>query len=62
MNQYQRHGVKENLLIYPNEKIVEQYILDENCIYVSPYIYNEDDVFHSKIFPEFEITMSALYS
>jgi Uma2 family endonuclease len=60
MNQYQRYGVKEYLLIYPNEKIVEQYILDENGIYGTPSIYNEEDVFHSHIFSKFEITMSAI--
>lgn len=62
LNQYQRHGVREYLLIYPNEKIVEQYILGENGIYGTPCIYNEEDVFRSHIFPEFEITMSAILS
>ncbi|WP_078414715.1 Uma2 family endonuclease [Priestia abyssalis] len=62
LNQYQRHKVREYLLIYPNEKIVEQYILEENGMYGTPHIYNEEDVFRSYIFPEFEITMSTILS
>lgn len=62
MNQYQRHGVKEYLLIYPNEKIVEQYILGTNDIYETPCIYNEEDVFRSHIFPELEIPLNIIFS
>lgn len=60
LNQYQRHGVKEYLLIYPNEKIMEQYILEENGMYRTPNIYNDTDVFLSHIFPEFEISISDM--
>ncbi|KKI90665.1 hypothetical protein WQ54_19435 [Bacillus sp. SA1-12] len=60
LNQYQRHGVKEYLLIYPNEKIIEQYILEENGMYGTPNIYNDKDLFRANIFPELEISMSVL--
>ena len=60
MNQYQKHGVREYLLIYPNEKIVEQYNLCENGKYETPQIYNETDVFHSTIFPEFQLNMTDI--
>lgn len=62
MNQYQRHGVREYLLIYPNEKIIEQYILLENGMFESPYIYNEEDIFRSHIFPDFTIMVSTILS
>ncbi|WP_034671629.1 Uma2 family endonuclease [Ectobacillus panaciterrae] len=62
LNSYQRHGVKEYLLIYPNEKIVEQYILEENGMYGIPYIYNEENIFRSHIFPDFELSMSHILS
>lgn len=62
MNQYQKHGVKEYLLIYPNEKILEQYILDENGKYRMPTIYKEEDPFQSNVFSEFIIKMSDLFS
>lgn len=62
LNQYQRYGVREYLLIYPNEKIVEQYILGENGMYATPYIYNEEDVFRSYLFPEFKIAMNVIFS
>lgn len=62
LNQYQKYGVKEYLLIYPNEKIVEQYILGENGIYATPHIYNKEDVFRSHVLPEFELTLKTILS
>ncbi|PFM75224.1 hypothetical protein COJ46_21980 [Bacillus sp. AFS077874] len=62
LNQYQSLGVIEYLLIYPNEKIMEQYILEENGIYGVPYIYNNEDGFNSHVLPEFEITMNDIFS
>jgi Uma2 family endonuclease len=62
MNQYQKYGVSEYLLIYPNEKIVEQYIIDETGNYATPSIYNEKDVFHSHIFPDFTMEMNYVFS
>lgn len=62
LNKYQKHGVKEYLLIYPNEKIVEQYILEENRMYGTPGIFNEKDVFRFHIFPECEIPLKSIFS
>ncbi|MGG5251979.1 Uma2 family endonuclease [Neobacillus sp. SM06] len=52
LNLYQKYGVNEYVLIYPNEKIVEQYQLNENGQYELPVIFNENDYFTSAIFPE----------
>ncbi|WP_209095178.1 hypothetical protein [Bacillus sp. 165] len=38
LNQYQRDRIKEYVLIYPNLKIMEQSILEENSMYRMPYI------------------------
>ncbi len=62
MNQYQKHGVKEYVIIYPNEKILEQYVLDEHGKYQIPYIYKEGDNFNSHMFPEFTLKTSDLFS
>jgi Uma2 family endonuclease len=62
MNQYQKYGVREYLVIYPNEKIFEQYILDENGKFRTPLIFKEEDVFSSDIFPEFTVIISELLS
>ncbi|WP_026575913.1 Uma2 family endonuclease [Bacillus sp. UNC438CL73TsuS30] len=59
MNLYQKHGVKEYLLIYPNEIIIEQYILDEK-FYKTPVIYNEEDHFTSHIFQEFSFSVKDI--
>ncbi|WP_138420433.1 Uma2 family endonuclease [Aquibacillus sediminis] len=62
LNQYQRHGVKEYLLIYPNEKILEQYILGESDLYGTPTIYTEEDIFCSHISPELELPIKVFLS
>jgi len=62
LNQYQRYGVREYLLIYPNEKILEQYILGENGMYGTPHIYKEEEIFRSDLFPEFERAMTVIFS
>jgi Uma2 family endonuclease len=62
LNQYQKYGVREYLLIYPNERIIEQYLLGENAKYGTPNIFMEEDVYHSQIFPEFVLKMSKLFS
>lgn len=59
LNLYQRFGVAEYLLIYPNERILEQYILEEGR-YASPLIYKEKDEFRSHIFPECAIALSDI--
>ncbi len=50
------------MLISPNEKIMEQYILEENGIYGMPYIYNDENVFNSYVLPDFKITMNDMFS
>lgn len=60
LNQYQKHGVKEYLLIYPNEKILEQYILGEKNSYGIPSIYHVDDIFNSHTFPDFRMAINEL--
>lgn len=62
LNLYQKYAVKEYLLIYPNEKIIEQYILGENDVYGTPHIYNETDIYRSNALPEFKITVSTIIS
>lgn len=61
-NQYQKHGVSEFLLIYPNEKIVEQYILGDNGKYGLPVIYNKEDSFQSHIVQDFSIALNIILS
>ncbi len=62
LNQYQKHGVREFLLIYPNERMLEQYILGENGMYSTPYIYNEESTFRSDLFPELKLALNVIFS
>lgn len=59
LNQYQKYGVTEYVLIYPNERIFEQYIL-KNGVYGTPLIYQENDEFRSHIYSEFAIPMNNI--
>ncbi len=62
LNLYQKYGVREYVLIYPNEKIVEQYKLNENGQYEPPVIFNENDDYTSTIFPESgKIPLNAIF-
>lgn len=61
MNLYEKHGVREYLLIYPNEKIVEQYILGQNNRYGVPAIFSEEHTFISAIFPELEVKLREIF-
>ncbi|WP_160118346.1 Uma2 family endonuclease [Bacillus sp. V59.32b] len=62
LNVYQKHGVKEYLLIYPNERVVEQYILTEEDVYGTPFIYKEEDVLRSFVLQGFEVAMIDIFS
>jgi Uma2 family endonuclease len=62
MNLYQKHGVREYLLIYPNEKILEQYILNESGSYDVPKIYTAEETFTSSLFSDFALNMPVLFS
>ncbi|MBP3040420.1 Uma2 family endonuclease [Bacillaceae bacterium Marseille-Q3522] len=62
LNLYQKYGVKEYLLIYPNEKIFEQYCLTENNRYDIPAVFTEQDLFKSQIFPELQISLREILS
>lgn len=62
MNLYQKHGVKEYLLIYPNERVVEQYVLTEEDLYGTPIIYKEEEDLRSLVLEEFEVSMIDLFS
>ncbi|MFT8321991.1 MAG: Uma2 family endonuclease [Bacillus sp. (in: firmicutes)] len=62
LNQYERHEVREYLLIYPNEKVLEQYVLGENNRYHTPFIFNEESIFTSSLLPEFTIKLHEIFS
>ncbi|PLR87829.1 Uma2 family endonuclease [Bacillus sp. V33-4] len=62
LNLYQKHGVKEYLLIYPNENVVEQYNLDDNGVFATPLVLGEEDTLCTHTFPEFQIELRSIFS
>ena len=56
---YERFGVKEYILVYPQQEIVERYILKDNE-YSKPEIFNWDEILKLKIF-DIEINLWEIF-
>ena len=57
---YERFGVREYLLVYPDDALVERYSLTEGK-YASPDILNWDERFRSTAFPDLEIDLWEIF-
>jgi Uma2 family endonuclease len=58
---YERFGVREYLIVDPEQELVERYSL-ENVRYGSPDIFNWDEIFPSFSFPEFELHLWEVFA
>jgi Uma2 family endonuclease len=58
---YERSGVKEYWLVYPNEKTVMVYKLGENGKYGRPEVYSEEDSVKVGIFQELNIELKEIF-
>ena len=59
---YEQSGVKEYWIIYPNDKIIYQYILNAKNKYEQKDIYVEDDKISPHIFLELTIKLSDIFA
>ena len=57
---YERFGVLEYILVYPEEGIVERYFL-ENRKFSDPDLLNWDETLHLNIFPELDISLMEIF-
>ncbi|MEQ8186404.1 MAG: Uma2 family endonuclease [Candidatus Eremiobacterota bacterium] len=57
---YEREGVKEYWIVYPNDKIINVYKLEDNK-YKFPEIYTAEDKIKVDIFPDLEIDLSLVF-
>jgi Uma2 family endonuclease len=58
---YQRHGVKEYWLMYPNDRTLLVYRLSEEGRYVSPEVFGQGDVVPVPLLGELEIEMGKVF-
>lgn len=56
---YEKSGVKEYLIVFPEREYVEQYVL-ENDRYGPPEIFNWDEILRLRLFPN-EITLAEIF-
>lgn len=57
---YERFGVREYLLVYPDDSLVERYSLTEGK-YAAPDILNWDEQLRSTAFPDLEINLWEIF-
>jgi Uma2 family endonuclease len=58
---YEKYGVKEYWIIYPNEKVVYVYSLDDKGKYTRPDIYTMEDIIPVKLLGDLEINLSLVF-
>jgi len=58
---YQRHGVKEYWLLYPNDRTLLVYKLSEEGRYAQPKVFGEGDVVPVPLLGELVIDMGKVF-
>lgn len=58
---YQEAGVREYWVIFPENKMIEQFVLDENDVYQLKGIYTEDGLITPFLFPELDVDLVDVF-
>jgi len=58
---YQDNGVKEYWIVFPYEKVVEVFLLDENSKYISQGKFAEDELVKVNIFEDLHIDLAEIF-
>jgi Uma2 family endonuclease len=58
---YQEAGVCEYWIVFPENRAIEQFILDENNVYQLKGIYTEDGLISPFLFPELEVDLVDVF-
>lgn len=59
---YEKAGVKEYWIVYPDEKTIVSYILNENGKYGRPEVYSEEDNIKVRILESLEISLIDIFT
>jgi len=60
-NLYEKFGVKEYWIVRPNEKSIQQFVLDDTGKYQFTGTYTEDMTMASVIFPDFKLEINRVF-
>lgn len=58
---YERAGVKEYWIVYPDEKTIVSYILNEDGKYGRPEVYSEEDSLKVNVLESLEINLTDIF-
>lgn len=58
---YEKTGVKEYWIVYPDEKTIVTYTLNENGKYGRPEVYSDEDIIKVGIFDSLEINLNNIF-
>ena len=58
---YQEAGVREYWVVFPENKMIEQFVLDENNVYQLKGIYAEDGIITPFLFPELDVDLLDVF-
>lgn len=59
---YERVGVREYWLVYPNEQMIHVYLMhEEDKTYSESHVYSMDDTIQVSIFSDFKIALATLF-
>ncbi len=61
LNLYEKHGVKEYWIVYPTEKMIMVFSLNENNQYGKPTTFSDNDIISTKLFPELQIEIVKIF-
>ena len=58
---YQEAGVCEYWIVFPENRVIEQFVLDENNVYQLKGIYAEDGLITPFLFPELHVDLADVF-
>lgn len=58
---YQESGVREYWVVFSENKMIEQFVLDENDVYQLKGIYAEDGLITPFLFPELDVDLADVF-
>ncbi|GAB4195884.1 MAG: Uma2 family endonuclease [Thermoflexibacter sp.] len=58
---YQEFGVKEFWIVYPKDKLVEVFLLNESGKYAEAQVYDQEDNLPTSIIPQFSVNLKKVF-
>ena len=58
---YAESGVQEYWIVFPNDQVINQFVLDENGHYQLQAMFTDDDVAVPHLFPELSVPLIDVF-